>query len=233
MTAIHRRLWASPDVPSNRSHVLSLSSSSKSRLSPSLITYFNPVSYDLRMLCIFRILFGLWILADLYARLSLPHAIDWYTDSRLNPHSALDYEDSPHNNLPHNLLFYRGSLTFQYFLFTVHFLVVISFLLGYKTRLSSILLLIFTISLHGRMEYMNGGREKIYRFLVYHLPFLPIGKLYSLDSYIKPEKVTSLRVYSVATVSLALQAAYLYLGTLACPPSFSFLLVIHVFRSLL
>jgi hypothetical protein len=105
---------------------------------------------------------------------------------------------------------WSGSYGFATVLFCIHLLVAFGLLLGYKTRLCTFLVWIFTISLHNRNLFILQSGDDLLRVTLFWALFLPWGHALSLDSkkYSTKEQHTGL-----AAVGYLLLIASVYLFT--------------------
>lgn len=158
---------------------------------------------DLRSLGLFRIVFGLVVLGDLLCR--LPYWLDFYGDIGILPRVAVmryymgDFQWSFHLS--------GGSAAFCYFMFCVHAVLAILFILGWRARLTAVFLWLFTYSLQNRNLLILNGGDALERLILFWAIFLPLGDRFSLDS-----GWSSLpgRVFSMGTVAIIVQVLLVY-----------------------
>ena len=162
---------------------------------------------DERSLSLWRILLGLYLLYDVYSRLSLgPYDLAWYTSDGFQ-----DPEDTPHKGALHRIWFYRGSETFQIFLFSVHTILSFCFLTGfYCTGLLKTLLWVSLVAMQSRCMQVHDGSDSFTRHLVWWSIFLPLDRYWSVAS----EKDTR-PPSNVASLALQWQIVLMYWGTVA------------------
>lgn len=133
---------------------------------------------DLRALALLRIALSFVLMADLIFRFADLKA--FYTGGGVLPLEAL----FRHHWDP----FYFSLFTtndnhyLQTLLFAVNFLCVFCLLIGYRTKLFSILVWIFLISIHNRNPLVMQAGDHLLRMLVFWGIFLPWGYLFSVDS---------------------------------------------------
>jgi predicted DCC family thiol-disulfide oxidoreductase YuxK len=164
-------------------------------------------SLDLRSLAVFRIGLALVILGDVIVR-----AMDLsahYTDSGVLPRGAL-LENF--GNVWHwSLYFMSGTAPFQALLMGLACLFAGLLLLGYKTRLMTVLSWIFLISIQSRNPMVLQGGDMLLHMLVFWSMFLPLGAYYSVDSALddsgqkKPKQI-----FSMGTLALYVQFLLFY-----------------------
>lgn len=131
---------------------------------------------DFRTLSLFRICFGIVLFFDL-----LTKSLDltaFYTDRGIFPRSlALDYLGW------WSVSFHMasGAFWFQAVLMAVGFLLSLCFIFGYQTRLVTVLLWIFFVSLQGRNHLILHSGDALIRLMLFWSMFLPLDARYSLD----------------------------------------------------
>src|SRR5689334_19621469 len=110
-------------------------------------------STDLRSLALYRIGLGVVMLADLATRVM--DLSVFYTDAGLAPRSlVLSSLPKPYAISIHMI---SGSLPSQVIIFTLHAAFAILLLVGYRTRLMTILCWFFTMSLDNRTQVVLGA----------------------------------------------------------------------------
>jgi hypothetical protein len=125
-----------------------------------------------------RIGMALVVIADLFIRISDLTA--HYTNEGLWPTYLI-------RNFGWNVGYWSfhafyGSFLWELFLFIVHFVFAFFLLLGYKTKLSTFIVWIFTISLHNRNIYILQSGDDLLRLTLFWGLFLPWDAYYSVDS---------------------------------------------------
>ncbi|MBX2885678.1 MAG: HTTM domain-containing protein [Granulosicoccus sp.] len=173
-------------------------------------------SIDLRALAVFRICLSLVILADLYIRAW--DLRDFYTDDGVMPRELW-------GKATHSLFWSfhaaSGEPWFQVLLFILAALVALCLLLGYRTRLMTILSWLFLASLINRNHFILQAGDHLLVILTFWAMFLPLNARYSVDSALRaahrdnpnqPDD-TDNRYFSMATVAMILQVLYLYFFT--------------------
>jgi len=174
-------------------------------------TYF---SIDPRTLGLFRIFFGIIIMADFLGR--IPGIKTWYSNEGLLPnytllqHPMLDWNFS---------LFLAASTPGQAAIgFLICGIIFFCFLIGWRTRLFHVLSFICMLSLHGRNNYIENASDIVRHILCLWTFFLPLGQRYSVDSLLRslptgasirtaakhePKPVVSLAVFAL-TIQLGI-----------------------------
>lgn len=136
------------------------------------------LTIDPRSLGLFRIVFGVVLLLDLYWRFL---GIDfWYTNAGLIPNHTLLWSPPDHRRL-----------SFFYMLSThaearagmiVCALAFFAFLLGWHTKAAHIVSFVCLESLDARIPQLGNGGDVILNLLCLWTLFLPLGRRFSLDS---------------------------------------------------
>ena len=163
---------------------------------------------DYRSLAALRIGLGLIFIFDLFNFLGFA---DFYLSdqgfvSRLN---FLQHEANPWN---WSLLYTSGDYRFLYIFLTWHFITLILFVLGYKTKWQTFFLWIQIVSLHNRNWVVLNGGDDLVRCCLILLIFLPLGAAFSLDSKdkINNGEQTSTSIFNLA---LFLQLSIMYVAS--------------------
>ncbi len=162
---------------------------------------------DLRTLALFRICLGTLILADLINRAG--HLTAFYTDKGvLTRVAAIEYND------PVRLSLYMigGSPEFVALLFLLAGILAILLILGYRTRLVTVLSWVFLISISNRNLFVQQAGDTLLVVLTFWAMFLPIGARYSIDAALRPDDQPQPpdTYFSVATFAILLQVIYVY-----------------------
>ena len=167
---------------------------------------------DLRSLAVFRVVLALLVLADLANRATdlYPH----YSDLGVLPRTALVEQVLSPWAFSLNLM--NGMPFFQALLFGVAALAALGLLVGYRTRLMTIVVWVLLLSLHMRNPLVNGAESPMLRMLLFWGMLLPLGAYWSVDRAKKAAVArVSPRFLSQATVGLFLQIAFVYWFTAA------------------
>ncbi|WP_317897567.1 HTTM domain-containing protein [Aurantibacillus circumpalustris] len=107
----------------------------------------------------------------------------------------------------------NGSFNFELSLFILHFVFAICLLIGFKTRLFTILVWLLTISLHNRNVYVLQAGDDLLRLILMWGILIPWQAYYSMDSKLKPFK-TKQNIYSNFGYLLLLASVYFFSTTL-------------------
>ena len=170
--------------------------------------FLKTFTLDLRALALFRIGMAVLLLIDLYTRATDLEA--HYANSGVLPLPALF-------NYSWNSFFFSfhttsGLWQIQALYFFLAAIFAVCLLLGFKTRIATVLSWIFILSLQNRNPMILQGGDDLVRMLLFWAIFLPWGAYYSLDARktCEPEKTT---YCSAATVAFILQIFLLYFCT--------------------
>jgi hypothetical protein len=171
---------------------------------------------DLRSIALTRILIASIILCDLFTR-SLFLTI-FYTDSGALPRKALMFIYAYHNPLSLHMAF--GSIIGESILFLLAAFFALNLLIGHKTRLFTILLFFFMISLNNRNPFILNNGDKYLTMILFLGIFLPWGEKFCLKHpKTGPGENLPAAFTSLASVAFILQVICVY--------TFSGLLKLH------
>jgi hypothetical protein len=162
---------------------------------------------DLRSLAVLRIVLALLVLVELLRRASDLSA--HYTDLGILPRTVLLEEVL--GPWAFSLSLVSGNLFFQALLFGIGMLAALGMLVGYRTRLMTIITWVLLLSIQMRNPLVGSASQDLLRMLLFWGMFLPLGAYWSLD---RARKVAvprlSMQFLSFATVGLFLQVAFMY-----------------------
>src|SRR3954462_14508093 len=165
---------------------------------------------DVRSLAVFRIAVALVILFDLAIRASDLEA--FYTDFGLLPRAPYIQNFADQWFISVHMM--SGTFFVQACLFILAAVFAIFMLLGYRTRLFTVLSWFMLISLQSRNRMIMQGGDDLLRMFLFWAIFLPLGAVYSVDSALdtrpQPRKPASWCVFSPATIALLAQVVMLY-----------------------
>ncbi|ACK66203.1 HTTM domain protein [Rippkaea orientalis PCC 8801] len=162
---------------------------------------------DLRSLALFRIALGLLIILDLINRAQDLKA--HYTESGVFRLAALTNEFS--DRWFWSLHFINSSVIFQGILFLIAGLFALALLIGYRTRLVTIISWLFLISLQNRNSMILSAADAELLLLLFWGIFLPLGAYYSVDHALNSStKILPIKIFSGATIALILQICFIY-----------------------
>ncbi len=139
---------------------------------------------DLRSLAAFRIVAGFLLLIDLWMRWQSLEAM--YTDAGLMPLAMWtnflnEISDRP-GALSWSLHAWNGSWQWQAFLFAVAAIASCLLILGYRTRLATIVSWILLVSVQVRNPIILTSGDTLFRVALFWSMFLPLGAVWSLDA---------------------------------------------------
>ena len=162
------------------------------------------VEIDARALAAFRIALGALVITDLVLRARNLGA--FYTDQGVLPRAALfaDYGDV------YSIHALWGEAWIQAVLFLLAGLFGLALLLGYRTRIATVVSWVFLLSLHARNPMVLNGGDVLFRMLLFWGMFLPLGERWSLDA-VRSTRPRRTSLASVATAALLLQMTVLYI----------------------
>ncbi len=148
------------------------------KLKKIFVCFLRSYSLDLRALSLLRIGLALIILTDLAIRVGDLTA--HYTDNGIWPVELMhNFGWKPGFWSIHEL---GGEYWWVLTLFIFHFIFAASFLLGYKTKLSGLIVWLLYISLHNRNVFIQQGGDDVLRIILFWGLFLPWNSHYSIDS---------------------------------------------------
>ena len=139
---------------------------------------------DLRSIALSRIALGLVLLAD--ALLRLRDLSAFYGDRGVLPRQAL-FEIST-NRWRVSLFAISGHEAVLLVLFGILILAAIGIVLGYRTRLSTVIAWLLVISLHNRNPMILTGADTVLRLTLFWGMFAPWGAYWSLDRWLQPDR---------------------------------------------
>src|SRR5262245_27571930 len=173
---------------------------------------------DVRSLAVLRISLGLILLFDLATRARL--LTTNYTDAGVHPRAITDSYTAA-GGLP-SLHMLIGSTRAEAALFAVAAVAAAMLLVGWQTRLATLVSWLLLTSLHQRNQMVLDGGDHLLRFLLFWSIFLPLGAWAALDARRRGPPHRAL-VVSPASAALLLQVAGMFLltGLLKTGPEWS------------
>lgn len=162
---------------------------------------------DLRSLALFRVVLALVIISDLVVRST--DLVAHYTDHGVLPREFFFKYNLWYWKVSFHLL--TGSAFGQALLFGIAGFFALLLLVGYRTRIVTMVSWVFLISLHVRNPLILNSGDLLLGMLLLLSIFLPLGARYSFDSALntKPREVPT-RIVSFATAAILLQVISLY-----------------------
>ncbi|MFO0658665.1 MAG: DCC1-like thiol-disulfide oxidoreductase family protein [Polyangiaceae bacterium] len=136
---------------------------------------------DPRTLGLFRILFAILMLVDLFRR--VPDYVFFYTNEGMLPNHASLYK--PMSGSLFSL--YHAASTRQevLWMFGLTGVAYLMLLVGWKTRFWQVVSLVLLTSLHSRNIMLENGGDVVGNLLALWTVFLPLGKRFSVDSWLR------------------------------------------------
>jgi hypothetical protein len=141
---------------------------------------------DARSLGWFRICFGLHLIVNLYDRTQGPDGIAFYTNEGVMPnHYALF---APAGDKMWSLLFAFSTPSEVQIAFLLIFIVYVFYVIGYRTKLTQILVVICLLSLDNRNLHLQNGGIVVTNVVAIWTAFLPVGARFSVDHLLRSLK---------------------------------------------
>jgi hypothetical protein len=109
-----------------------------------------------------------------------------------------------------SLLFGLSSLFAIKIFFVVAAATAVSLILGYRTRLCTFLLWLFMMSIQARNPLILYGVDDLFRLFLFWSIFLPLGGLWSVDSFRKPKFLKKSYVSNIASFAFIFQLISIY-----------------------
>lgn len=162
---------------------------------------------DARSLAVYRIGLGLMVLSDHIMR---AFGMEWfYTNKGVYPTSAIwSWVKRFRKPCVHAL---SGGIELQIFLFVLAGLAAILLIVGWRSKLMSIICWFLTISIQHRFVQINSGADIFLSGMLFWSMFVPLGARFSLDARRRPDRSSqSNEVYSAATACMVLQIVLVY-----------------------
>ncbi len=131
---------------------------------------------DLRSLALMRVALAALILWDL--ALATEHLRAFYTDEGVVPRSLVFGYHYP----PFRLHLLSGAASFEGLLFAVEAACAVALLLGWRTRIATVLCFVLLVSRQTRNELVLFGPDLVLRIILFWAVFLPLGERWSLDA---------------------------------------------------
>jgi len=159
---------------------------------------------DTRSLAAFRVGVAGVVLLDLLLRSRYLDA--FYTDAGVLPRKALFAHNPTFGPLSLHAL--SGAAWFQAILFAATGVLAVAMLVGYRTRLATLLTGLLVVSLHVRNPLVLNGGDLVLQMLFLWALFLPLGERWSVDAL--RDGPRRRRVASVATAGVLCQVVVIY-----------------------
>ncbi len=159
---------------------------------------------DTRTLAVFRVFVGVLVVVDMLLRSR--NFNYFYTDEGVIP---LWLAVEATSDTAFSIYFFSGDPTVTAFLFVLHALVAVQLIVGYKTRLATVLVFLFVVSLDHRAPFVTSYADTLFRLLLFWAIFLPLGERWSVDAVHRDREARESFV-GVASAAILLQMVYMY-----------------------
>ena len=168
--------------------------------------YLDPgfVAIDTRSLAAFRISVGLLIVADVLLRSR--NFTFFYTEEGVVP-QAVAQELSADGAV--SIFYYTTDSSVIALLFLLHALIAVQLIVGYKTRLATVLSFLFVVSLDHHNPLVLSYADTLFRLLLFWAIFLPLGERWSIDA-VHADGRPRARIASLASAAILVQIVYMY-----------------------
>lgn len=167
------------------------------------------LTLDIRALAFMRIAIAVVVLLDLSIRAGDLEV--FYANTGAVPLSLIFQH--AWNNYYLSVHAMSGLWQFQMLLFLIAMFCAAMLLLGYRTRLFTVLTWLMMLSLHNRNTLILQGGDDLLRMTIFWAIFLPWGGAYSCDALMRPASASPRTIISVATIAYTLQMCYIYTGS--------------------
>ena len=160
---------------------------------------------DLRGLALLRVALGAILLADLFIRGG--DLVAHYSDAGAMPVDLIAGRASDWRMSLHLL---SGSAVYQAGLFLVAAVFALALIVGYQTRLATVVSWFLLLSLHNRNPLVLQGGDNLLLLLLFWSMFLPLGARASIDAALDRDPPSRNRYASVASAAILIQAMSVY-----------------------
>jgi hypothetical protein len=165
--------------------------------------------FDIRALALMRVCVAIVILLDLSVRVSDLEA--FYANSGAVPMSMV--LEHTWNKFFISFHAMNGMWQFQLVLFIINYFFAAMLLIGYRTRLFTVLSWLMMLSLHNRNTLILQGGDDLLRMVLFWGMFIPWGARYSCDALLGSKTIATKDFINVATIAYLLQICYIYTGS--------------------
>lgn len=166
------------------------------------------LGFDLRSLAVLRMGLALVVMAELIMRGQALTA--HYSDFGVLPRTVLI--ERLLNPWYWSINLISGQPFIQSLLFIFTFLIAIALLVGYRTRIATIIIWVMIISIQNRNPTLIFAADDVLRAILFWAMFLPLGACYSVDSALNSSlKPLPKIVASGATFALMVQLCFIYI----------------------
>lgn len=163
---------------------------------------------DFRSLALFRFLMGLILVLDLIYRMAWVKA--HYTDWGIFPRKFLVGGGLSEFRFSFHLI--SGRVEFQVILILLAIIFALSFMFGYRTKISGFVSWVLLLSIQNRAQGLNNAGDVIMKMMLFWSLFLPLAKVFSIDSALRTtkDKIKDYKYYSLPNVFFLLQLCMMY-----------------------
>lgn len=161
---------------------------------------------DLRSLSVFRLGLGVVLLWELLDRMR--GLEEHYTRDGLVPGSVLE---SLAAHPVYSAHLFSDTVAFQAFLFAIALVAGLMLLIGWRTRVATIISFVLLLSLHSRNPLLLHHGDSLIRVLLMWGMFLPLGAFFSVDAKRRLAPALASPVLSIGSAALLLQGFFVYL----------------------
>jgi hypothetical protein len=179
-------------------------------LSSTEFNFFHPTYWfgdvDARPLSLFRIAFAALMLKEAIYHIFVADV--WYSDAGMLPSSLLARVSPTTPTLMSGLTVTPLVIAF----FIVWAIVAFALLVGWQTRLMSLLNLVLLVSVINRNQLVVTGADSVMQVLAFWSLFLPLGQFYSVDARLRPAQSLP-TTYAFPVRMFQIQIALIYIFT--------------------
>lgn len=170
---------------------------------------------DLRSLAVFRMAVALVVLGDVWVAWGNVHV--FYTDDGLLPRAVLFDQLWP-GSMAWSLHAWSGSWAWQAALLGLEGLAALCLLVGWRTRLSTVMCWVLVCSLELRNPLVISGADTVLRLVLFWGMFLPLGARWSVDAWHQPAMgaADGNTLASISAACFLVQIALIYIFSVAC-----------------
>lgn len=170
----------------------------------------NLFKLDLRSLALARVLLGILAIYDIGRR--IPDIGAFFSDSGIM--TRADIMQNAELPWRMTLLYLNGSYEFALLLAVIGLLAAVTFTLGWKTRISNLVVWLVIISFQARFpEVSTSGGDMLIRIFFFWSLFLPMSAVYSFDHAVRGTERKEKEYLSIFTAAWIMQVFVLYFFT--------------------
>ena len=159
---------------------------------------------DLRTLAVFRIFLAISVLAEVSSY--LPHLEFFFSDSGVYPRA----DSMGSASLRWSLYYVSGHWLWALVLLVTTYLAAAALLVGYRTRLATLVCWVLVVSLEQRAGMLTSGADMQLKLLLFWAMFVPLGARLSVDAGLSKQGAPQSSYASIVTLALMVQVACLY-----------------------